>query len=83
MMASPFSYFRGAAPPTASDLVATSVSGLAVQAYGEAHLSNFGIFGSAERHLRRDAARSAGMGRQTAGRRSAFASSVVSICTGT
>ncbi len=51
MMASPFSYFRGAALPMASDLAGTPVSGLAVQACGDAHLSNFGIFGSAERRL--------------------------------
>jgi uncharacterized protein (DUF2252 family) len=51
MMVSPFSFFRGAALPMASDLAATPVSGLAVQACGDAHLSNFGIFGSAERNL--------------------------------
>jgi uncharacterized protein (DUF2252 family) len=51
MMASPFSYYRGAALPMASDLAATPVSGLAVQACGDAHLSNFGMFGSAEPHL--------------------------------
>src|ERR1700748_3368270 len=51
MMASPFSYYRGAALPMASDLAATPVSGLAVQACGDAHLSNFGMFGSAERRL--------------------------------
>jgi uncharacterized protein (DUF2252 family) len=51
MMVSPFSYFRGAALAMASDLAATPVSGLAVQACGDAHLSNFGIFGSAERRL--------------------------------
>ncbi len=51
MMASPFSYYRGAALPMAADLAATPVSGLAVQACGDAHLSNFGIFGSAERRL--------------------------------
>jgi uncharacterized protein (DUF2252 family) len=51
MMASPFSYFRGAALPMASDLAATPASGLIVQACGDAHLSNFGIFGSAERRL--------------------------------
>jgi uncharacterized protein (DUF2252 family) len=51
MMASPFSYFRGAALPMASDLAATPVSGLSVQACGDAHLSNFGLFGSAERSL--------------------------------
>ena len=51
MMASPFTYYRGAALPMASDLAATPVSGLAVQACGDAHLSNFGMFGSAERRL--------------------------------
>ena len=51
MSVSPFTYFRGAALPMASDLAATPVSGLAVQACGDAHLSNFGIFGSAERRL--------------------------------
>src|SRR5208283_728631 len=51
MMVSPFTYFRGAALPMASDLATTPVSGLAVQACGDAHLSNFGIFGSAERRL--------------------------------
>jgi uncharacterized protein (DUF2252 family) len=51
MAASPFSYYRGAALPMASDLADTPVSRLAVQACGDAHLSNFGIFGSAERRL--------------------------------
>ena len=51
MMVSPFTYYRGAALPMASDLSHTPVSGLAVQACGDAHLSNFGIFGSAERRL--------------------------------
>jgi uncharacterized protein (DUF2252 family) len=51
MMVSPFTFFRGAALPMASDLAGTPVSGLPVQACGDAHLSNFGLFGSAERHL--------------------------------
>jgi uncharacterized protein (DUF2252 family) len=51
MMVSPFTYYRGAALPMASDLATTPVSGLAVQACGDAHLSNFGIFGSAEHRL--------------------------------
>jgi uncharacterized protein (DUF2252 family) len=51
MMVSPFTYYRGAALPMASDLAITPVSGLAVQACGDAHLSNFGLFGSAERRL--------------------------------
>src|SRR5262252_1713420 len=51
MLISPFSYFRGAALPMASDLARTPTSGLTVQACGDAHLSNFGIFGSPERRL--------------------------------
>jgi uncharacterized protein (DUF2252 family) len=51
MTVSPFTYYRGAALPMASDLAATPASGLAVQACGDAHLSNFGLFGSAERRL--------------------------------
>src|SRR5260221_1240219 len=51
MMVSPFTYYRGAALPMASDLAATPVSGLSVQACGDAHLSNFGIFGLAEARL--------------------------------
>jgi Uncharacterized protein conserved in bacteria (DUF2252) len=51
MMVSPFTFYRGAALPVASDLATTPVSGLAVQACGDAPLSNFGIFGSAERRL--------------------------------
>jgi len=51
MLSSPFSYFRGAALPMADDLSRTPVTGLTVQACGDAHLSNFGIFGSPERRL--------------------------------
>ena len=51
MAESPFSYYRGAALPMAHDLAATPVSGLTVQACGDAHLSNFGVFGSPERRL--------------------------------
>src|ERR1700691_245322 len=51
MLASPFSYFRGAALSMAADLAATPVSGLAVQACGGAHLSNFGVYASPERAL--------------------------------
>jgi uncharacterized protein (DUF2252 family) len=51
MLVSPFAYFRGAALPMASDLAATPQTGLTVQLCGDAHLSNFGMFGSPERHL--------------------------------
>jgi uncharacterized protein (DUF2252 family) len=51
MLASPFSYFRGAALPMAADLALTPRTGLQVQACGDAHLSNFGVFASPERKL--------------------------------
>jgi len=51
MLASPFSYYRGAALPMAADLASTPTSGITVQLCGDAHMSNFGFFGSPERHL--------------------------------
>jgi len=51
MVASPFTFFRGAAAVMASDLAHTPVSGLMVQACGDAHLQNFGLFASPERNL--------------------------------
>ena len=51
MAVSPFAFFRGAAAVMAGDLAATPASGLAAQLCGDAHLSNFGLFGSPERQL--------------------------------
>ena len=51
MLVSPFAFFRGAALIMAADLGATPVSGVNVQLCGDAHLSNFGVFGSPERQL--------------------------------
>ena len=51
MLVSPFTFYRGAALIMASDLSTTPISGLNVQACGDAHLSNFGVFASAERSL--------------------------------
>src|SRR5258706_7735564 len=51
MLSSPFSYFRGSALPMAYDLSGTPATGLAVQLCGDAHLGNFGLFGSTERRL--------------------------------
>ncbi|HWD55786.1 MAG TPA: DUF2252 domain-containing protein [Acidimicrobiales bacterium] len=51
MLVSPFTFFRGAALVMASDLATTPRSGLNAQICGDAHLSNFGIFGSPERQL--------------------------------
>ncbi|HEY2303548.1 MAG TPA: DUF2252 domain-containing protein [Acidimicrobiales bacterium] len=51
MLVSPFTFYRGAALIMASDLAGTPRSGLTVQACGDAHLSNFGLFASPERRL--------------------------------
>ena len=51
MLVSPFTFFRGAALPMAADLAATADTGLRTQLCGDAHLSNFGAFGSPERRL--------------------------------
>ncbi len=51
MASSPFAYFRGNALGMAADLANAPVSGLTTQLCGDAHLSNFGLFGSAERRL--------------------------------
>jgi uncharacterized protein (DUF2252 family) len=51
MLASPFAFFRGAAAVMAGDLGCETSTGFHVQLCGDAHLSNFGIFGSPERRL--------------------------------
>src|SRR5207342_3330605 len=51
MLVSPFTFYRGAALVMAADLATTPTSGLRVQLCGDAHLSNFGVFGSPERRL--------------------------------
>jgi uncharacterized protein (DUF2252 family) len=51
MLVSPFTFFRGSAAVMAADLHGTPVSGLTVQLCGDAHLSNFGAFGTPERNL--------------------------------
>ena len=52
MLVSPFTFYRGAALIMASDLArGTPRSGLHAQICGDAHLSNFGVFGSPERQL--------------------------------
>ena len=51
MMASPFAFYRAAARIMAADLATTPVTGLTVQACGDAHLANFGLFASPERKL--------------------------------
>jgi uncharacterized protein (DUF2252 family) len=51
MSASPFAFLRGAAAVMAGDLAGAPTTGLIVQACGDAHLLNFGIFASPERRL--------------------------------
>jgi uncharacterized protein (DUF2252 family) len=48
---SPFAFFRGGAAIMAADLAGTPDIGVDAQLCGDAHLANFGAFGSAERHL--------------------------------
>jgi uncharacterized protein (DUF2252 family) len=51
MLVSPLAYFRGTALPMACDLAATPVTGLTVQACGDAHLGNFGVFAAPDGRL--------------------------------
>ena len=51
MLDSPFTFFRGAAVIMATDLHPTPHSGVTVQLCGDAHLSNFGVFGTPERQM--------------------------------
>ena len=49
MLASPFTFYRGAAVIMAADLAVSANTGLRVQACGDAHLSNFGGFSAPDR----------------------------------
>jgi uncharacterized protein (DUF2252 family) len=51
MLTSPFAFLRGAAAVMIRDIAAAPVTGLTVQACGDMHVSNFGVFASAERNL--------------------------------
>jgi uncharacterized protein (DUF2252 family) len=51
MLASPFTFYRGAAALMAADLATTPAAGLRVQACGDAHISNFGLFAAPDRSL--------------------------------
>ena len=51
MLVSPFTFYRGAALIMAADLATTPDTGITVQLCGDAHLSNFGVFGSPERRM--------------------------------
>jgi uncharacterized protein (DUF2252 family) len=51
MLASAFTFYRGAAAIMAADLAESPDSGLRVQLCGDAHLSNFGVFQAPDRRL--------------------------------
>ncbi|MCB1247598.1 MAG: DUF2252 family protein, partial [Acidimicrobiia bacterium] len=51
MAESPFTFFRATAKLMAIDLDSTPTSGIHAQICGDAHLSNFGFYGSPERDL--------------------------------
>lgn len=51
MLASPLTFYRGAAKIMAGDLRTMPRAGLIAQLCGDAHLSNFGVFASPERAL--------------------------------
>lgn len=52
MLASPFAFLRGGAAIMAGDLAASGeTTGITVQACGDMHVANFGVFATAERNL--------------------------------
>ncbi|MCQ8102579.1 DUF2252 domain-containing protein [Methylomonas sp. SURF-2] len=51
MLRSPFTFLRGSAGLMAYDLAGTPSTGLRVQACGDCHLLNFGLFATPERNL--------------------------------
>lgn len=51
MLRSPFTFLRGSAGLMAYDLATTPTTGLRVQACGDCHLLNFGLFATPERNL--------------------------------
>ena len=51
MLRSPFTFLRGSAALMAYDLASTPITGVQVQACGDCHLLNFGLFATPERNL--------------------------------
>lgn len=51
MAASPFSFYRGAAAVMANDLTYTPATGILAVIDGDAHLNNFGLYGSPQRDV--------------------------------
>jgi uncharacterized protein (DUF2252 family) len=51
MVRTPFTFYRGAALNMAADLATTPATGMRVQACGDCHLVNFGVYATPERRL--------------------------------
>ena len=51
MAASPFAFFRGSACVMATDLAPTPVTGMTLVIDGDAHLNNFGMYGTPQREV--------------------------------
>jgi uncharacterized protein (DUF2252 family) len=51
LLRSPFTFLRGSAALMACDLASTPATGIQVQACGDSHLRNFGLFATPERSL--------------------------------
>ncbi|NJL48546.1 MAG: DUF2252 domain-containing protein [Leptolyngbyaceae cyanobacterium SM2_5_2] len=51
MLASPFAFLRGSAAVMIRDIAPAPTTGITVQACGDMHVSNFGVYASAERTL--------------------------------
>jgi uncharacterized protein (DUF2252 family) len=51
MLQSPFAFYRGAAAIMAQDLASQPTTDIVVQLCGDMHVSNFGLFGTAEHRL--------------------------------
>src|SRR6478735_11725904 len=51
MAVSPFTFLRGSAAVMTADLAAVPTTGLEVQACGDCHLMNFGLFATPERNV--------------------------------
>jgi uncharacterized protein (DUF2252 family) len=51
MLTSPFAFLRGSAAVMIGDIAPAATTGLKVQACGDMHVANFGVFASAERNL--------------------------------
>lgn len=51
MAASPFAFYRGAAAVMAHDLAATPVTGVKTVIDGDAHINNFGLYGTPQRDV--------------------------------